>query len=72
VVPVSQLLFTLRRVNGLSQRALAREVGVSDVQVLRFERGDATPSAAELRKLADALGIRADVLARATLGGTLS
>jgi DNA-binding XRE family transcriptional regulator len=68
VVPLPQLLLTLRRLNGISQRALGRDVGVSDVQILRFERGEATPSAAELRKIAEILGIRADVLARATLG----
>ena len=72
VVQLPQLISTLRRLNGVSQRSLARDVGVSDVQILRFERGSATPSAAELRKLADTLGIRADVLARATSGATLS
>jgi transcriptional regulator with XRE-family HTH domain len=63
----SDLLASLRQLNGLSQRALARQVGVSHTQVIRFERGLALPSATELRAAADALGIKADVLARATL-----
>jgi transcriptional regulator with XRE-family HTH domain len=68
VIQLAQLILHLRHLNGVSQRALGREVGVSDVQILRFERGQATPSAAELRKIAATLGIRADVLARAALG----
>jgi transcriptional regulator with XRE-family HTH domain len=67
MVSFSQFLSALRQLNGLSQRSLARQLGVSHMQVVRYERGLALPSAPQLRQLADVLGIKADVLARASL-----
>ncbi len=49
---------------------LAKQVGVSRSALFRWAKGERTPSRENLRKLADALESRADVLERR--GGELS
>jgi ribosome-binding protein aMBF1 (putative translation factor) len=68
MVPFASFLVSLRQLNGLSQRQLARHLGVSHTHVQRIERGQVLPDTPQLRQFAEVLGIRADVLARASLG----
>jgi transcriptional regulator with XRE-family HTH domain len=42
---------------GLSQAAIAREVGVADAQVSRWRRGQVTPSVRHLQRIADVFGV---------------
>jgi transcriptional regulator with XRE-family HTH domain len=42
---------------GLSQAAIAREVGVADAQVSRWRRGQVTPSVPHLQRIADTFGV---------------
>ena len=67
-MPLSVCILHLRQLSGLSQRQLARQVGVSHTQLQRLEAGKLLPSAPQVQRLASALGVRADVLARASLG----
>jgi len=53
-----QLVRTIRRAAGLSQRALARRAGTSQPAIARYERGAATPSWETLQRLATACGRR--------------
>ena len=55
-------LMVFRDWRGLSQSALARVSGVSRVQIVNIEAGDATGSVSTLRKLAKALGVGVDDL----------
>ena len=48
---------------GLTQRALARAVGVGSDVVSRWERGEMGVSVDKLRALADTFGVTMDVLA---------
>lgn len=50
-------LSQLRRTAGLTQRALAQQLGVSDKAVSKWENGAAKPTTNTLRKLADLFGI---------------
>ena len=50
-------LFTLRRLRGLSQAALAKELGVSERSVIRWEMGDSDPPLGHVRRLAAYFGI---------------
>ena len=52
----------LRRAKGMSQEALAKEIGISRIQLSRLENGKHTPGADALFSLADALGVPADCL----------
>ena len=42
---------------GLSQAAVAREVGVADAQVSRWRRGQVTPTVRYLQRIADTFGV---------------
>ena len=55
-------LIKLRKMNGYSQRELARKSGLHHGQYGRYERGDSKPYADTLTKLADALNVSADYL----------
>ena len=46
----------LRTATGLSQKALARKVGVNQRAVGQWENGECLPRADKLPKIADALG----------------
>jgi transcriptional regulator with XRE-family HTH domain len=50
-------LAKLRRSKGFSQRALAKEAGVSPSSVYEIEAGRRKPNPSTLRKVADALGV---------------
>jgi transcriptional regulator with XRE-family HTH domain len=50
-------LTRLRRLNGLSQRALAKESGVSPATIYELENDRRNPNPSTLRKLARALGV---------------
>jgi len=56
----------LRRAKGLSQTALGELVDLHYTHIGRYERGSSRPSAAALRRLADALGVSADYLLEGT------
>jgi ribosome-binding protein aMBF1 (putative translation factor) len=47
--------------HGLSQRGLARRLGMTQPQVARLERGDVNPSIETLIRLVAALGIELDI-----------
>jgi len=54
---ISQKIKTLRQQQGLSQRALAEQSGISAASLSQLESGLSSPSVATLEKLADGLGI---------------
>ena len=51
-----------RRVRGLSQQALAEQVGISRTMISKYERAQARPGPETLTKLTNALGVREDLL----------
>lgn len=55
-------LLRLRKEKNLSQQALADKIGVSVVQIRRYEAGSSQPTLDVIRNLAIALGVSADVL----------
>jgi DNA-binding XRE family transcriptional regulator len=55
-------LIIFREHRGLSQRALAKAVGMTPAQLSEIETGKKTGSVATLRRLADALGVTVDDL----------
>lgn len=52
----------LRRAQGKTQKDLAEQVGVTGAQLHRYETGATRIAASRLIAIADALGVRADVL----------
>lgn len=55
---LSRVIKTLRQEKGLSQKALAKEVGVTDAYITMLESGKRkNPSLAVLQRLAKALGV---------------
>jgi DNA-binding transcriptional regulator YiaG len=54
---VAATLIRYRSVNGLSQRALADQLGVKQPQIARWEIGDSLPSSQNLALIAGALGV---------------
>lgn len=62
--PLSDRLCRLRLACGLSQDAVAAELGVSRQAVRHWESGAAAPDAAELQALATLYGVTPDELAR--------
>lgn len=63
---VAELLRTVRRAAGLSQRALATRAGTSAAAVCQYERGDRMPRVDTLRRLLAAAG--ADLRLEVTAG----
>lgn len=55
-------LAALRKKKGLTQQALADQVGSSVIQVHRYESGSSQPTLDVIRKLSLALGVTADEL----------
>lgn len=55
-------LATLRKARGLTQQALADQVGIATLQVHRYESGTSQPTLDVIRRLAIALGVSADML----------
>lgn len=58
----SKRLAALRRGKNLSQQTLAKQIGVSVVQMRRYEAGTSQPTLDVIRNLAIALGVSADEL----------
>ena len=52
----------LRNRTGLSQADLAEQLGMSEIQVLRYENGKAEPTAETLRKMAKLFGVTSDYI----------
>ncbi len=61
---IGERIKAARRMAGLSQRALARQVGVSAMAISKYERGLDVPSSAVLIRLARALGVRVEYFMR--------
>ena len=57
-VRVAVMIARLREERGLSQRDLAKIVGIKQPQIARLEKGDHLPSLETLLRLADALSAR--------------
>lgn len=55
--PFGQWLTATMQSRGLSQAAVAREVGVADAQVSRWRRGQVTPSVRHLQRMATAFEV---------------
>lgn len=55
-------LTALRKARGLTQQALADQVGLAVLQIRRYEGGSSQPTLDVIRRLAIALGISADML----------
>ena len=55
-------LIALRKARGFTQQTLADTVGMSVIQVHRYEGGASQPTLDAIRKLAIALGVSADAL----------
>lgn len=55
-------LAALRKEKGLTQKALAERVGVSVLQICRYETGVSQPSLEALKKLALGLSVTSDML----------
>jgi transcriptional regulator with XRE-family HTH domain len=55
-------LASLRKQRGLTQQALADQVGLHVIQVRRYERGSSQPTLDVIRRLAVALRVSADAL----------
>jgi len=60
--PIGDRIRELRRAQDLTQEALAKKVGVSKGQVIRYETKGAVPSADVLSRMADLFGTTVDVL----------
>jgi transcriptional regulator with XRE-family HTH domain len=55
-------LAALRKARGLTQQALADQVGIAVLQVHRYENGTSQPTLDVIRRLAIALGVSTDML----------
>lgn len=62
--PFVTWLTTTMQSRGLTQAALAREVGVADAQVSRWRRGQVVPTVRYLQRLSDAFGVPRAALER--------
>ena len=58
---MENLLIARRRKN-LTQKELAERIGISDLKISRYERGDTIPKADVLKKLANELDVTMDFL----------
>ena len=74
---IGQLIRRLRREQGLTQRQLAEEMGISDKTVSKWERGMGCPDLSLLPELSDIFHVGLDQLltgeleAREALGGDM-
>jgi len=59
---ISERIKYKRKSSGLTQSELGQKVGVSDVTILRWERGERTPNSSVLPKLAEALNTSVEYL----------
>jgi transcriptional regulator with XRE-family HTH domain len=58
----SKIIIELRKSKDWSQAELANKIGISQVMVGKYERGDAVPSIEVAKKIADALDVSLDYL----------
>lgn len=58
----AQTLVERRKQKGLTQRQLAKKVGIHVIQISRYENGTSQPTLEVLRKMAIALHVSADAL----------
>ncbi len=63
---IGERLLRARKAAGLSLRALAERVGVSQTAISKYEKGELMPSSGQLLKLAKALGVRTEYFLRST------
>jgi transcriptional regulator with XRE-family HTH domain len=56
-IPLGQQIKRLRKEAGLSQQALAEEVGISKYAICRIERGRGNPSLSKLMAIAEILKV---------------
>jgi Zn-dependent peptidase ImmA (M78 family)/transcriptional regulator with XRE-family HTH domain len=61
---IGDRIYSRRRMAGLSQRALAEQVGISAMAVSKYERNHMAPSSATLIRMAAALGVSPSSLLR--------
>lgn len=61
---IAERLKRARKASGLSLRALADEVGVSQTTINKYEKADSVPSSAQLLKLSRVLEVRAEYFFR--------
>ncbi len=61
-MPFPERLTSLRKARGLTQEGLADLVGLTKLQIYRYERCDAQPSLEVIKKLAVALSVTIDAL----------
>jgi len=66
---IGRLIRELRMGKGLTQRALADALGISDRTVSKWERGRGAPDLALLEPLAEALGVKIEGILRGELAG---
>lgn len=64
---VGGLLRMLRREKGLTQRALAEQLGVSDRTISKWETGRGAPDVSLLSAVSDALGVNIEEILRGEL-----
>lgn len=62
VVAFSKRLSAIRKARDLTQQQLAQKVGISLIQIHRYEAGSSHPTLDVIRKLAVTLGVSADAL----------
>ncbi|WP_415882619.1 helix-turn-helix domain-containing protein [Neptuniibacter sp. QD34_54] len=61
---IGERLHRARKASGLSLRALADEVGVSQTTISKYEKGASMPSSAQVLKLAKVLGVKSEFFFR--------
>lgn len=54
---VGNLIYTLRTEKGMTQKALANAMNISDRTISKWERGAGCPDVSLLRELSDILGV---------------
>ncbi len=59
---IGRVITNLRKTKNWSQTNLASRIGISQVMVGKYERGDATPSIEVAKKIADAFEVSLDYL----------
>ena len=67
---INERILALRRAAGLSQEALAEQVGVSRQAIGKWESGASLPGLDNLQELARALGVSCDELLTGKESGT--
>ncbi|RUT67493.1 XRE family transcriptional regulator, partial [Flavobacterium cupreum] len=65
---ISERIKQLRTENNLTQSELAEKVGLTYVQIGRYEKGKSNPSSDVLQKLASVLGTSTDYLMNGKTG----